>query len=218
MKKNTISQIVDAVKQEIFLGKLKPGVKLEEQVLADRHGVSRTPIREALRQLTALGLVETRNRRGVWVTEVTVEELAQMFEAMGEIEALCARLAAQRMTPFERKNLENIHFLCYEAAQNDNTKAYILANEKFHHVIYEGTHNTYVQELATQFRNRTAPFRNTQFNDQSSLKESFSSHSNIVDAIAGNRPEDAFSDMHAHATSAHMQILNQEMTNRLNAE
>src|SRR6202789_243171 len=90
---------------EIVRGALAPGAALDETDIARRFGVSRTPVREALRQLAASGLVEARAHRGAVVAQPSLERLGGMFEAMAELEALCAGLAAERMTPAERYRL-----------------------------------------------------------------------------------------------------------------
>ena len=87
---------------EIVRGALPPGAPLDETDIARRFNVSRTPVREALRQLAACGLVEARAHRGAVVARPTLERLTGMFEAMAELEAICAGLAAERMTPVER--------------------------------------------------------------------------------------------------------------------
>ena len=98
-------QIADA----ILSGDFAPGFRLDEQLLAQRYGVSRTPVREALRQLAATGLIEIRPRRGAAVARTTPAQLEALFVAMGEMEATCARLAAMRMTPIERRRLLALH-------------------------------------------------------------------------------------------------------------
>jgi DNA-binding GntR family transcriptional regulator len=130
MRKSFAENIIATLSKEILDGSYMPGEKLEEQVLADSFGVSRTPIREALRTLSSMGLVETRNRRGFKVSEVSIEELTQMFEMTGEIEALCARLAAQRMTPIERTELKKIHEACFQAAQTGDVNDYLIISAK----------------------------------------------------------------------------------------
>jgi len=211
MTLSTTETIIRSLAGAIAKGELIPGRRLEEQDIADRFGVSRTPVREALRELAALGLIEIRGRRGAFVAEASVEELAEMFEAMSEIEGLCARLAAHRMTPFERMRLQEAHRGCLAAVEANDIDAYVRANDAFHHVIYAGTHNRYIEEMARAFRRRTAPFRNTQFLDPERLPHSFKSHENIIDAISGARSEEAYAGMREHAAAAGMRALQRKL-------
>ena len=94
---------------EIMTGVLAPGVALDETEIARRFGVSRTPVREAIRLLNASGLVEARPHRAAVVAQPSPARLVGMFEAMAELEALCATFAAERMTRIERQALEAIH-------------------------------------------------------------------------------------------------------------
>src|ERR1044071_5480499 len=88
---------------EIVRGALAPGAPLDETDIARRFNVSRTPVREALRQLVASGLVESRAHRGAVVAQPSHDRLKEMFEAMAELEALCAGFAAERMPPGDRQ-------------------------------------------------------------------------------------------------------------------
>src|SRR5665213_2225335 len=101
--------MVRAIADRIVVGDLKPGGKLDEATLAERFAVSRTPIREALAQLAAMGLVDRRPNRGAIVTAVSQTQLASMFESMAELEGICARFSALRMTSSERAALESGH-------------------------------------------------------------------------------------------------------------
>src|SRR6202048_4099742 len=94
---------------EIVRGALAPGSPLDETDIARRFNVSRTPVREALRQLVASGLVEARAHRGAVVARPSIERLTGMFEAMAEVGAMCAAVAAERMSPAERHRLEAVH-------------------------------------------------------------------------------------------------------------
>src|SRR6266516_155197 len=113
-----------ALTDEIASGLLAPGVDLDEQNLADRFGASRTPVREALRQLAVTGLVEIRPRRGVIVTQATPERIMEMFEMSAEIEAMCVRIATYRITPIERGRLIDMHDASEAMVQRGDIDAY----------------------------------------------------------------------------------------------
>lgn len=168
---------------EIVIGQVAPGERLDEAGLAARFGVSRTPIREALRQLTVMGLVDSRPHRGVVVIEITAEKLTELFELMTELEATCARLAAQRMTPAERRELGGIHDLSRIATQEGDGDTYRRLNQAFHAAICAGSHNRFLIDATNQTRYRANPFRNAQFRQVGRLKRSYEEHDAVVDAI-----------------------------------
>ena len=99
-------RLAEAIVESVLSGEFPPGLRLDEGMLADRYGVSRTPVREALRQLASTGLIELKPRRGATVATATSAQLEALFGAMAEIEATCARLAAMSMTPIERRRLQ----------------------------------------------------------------------------------------------------------------
>ncbi len=90
-------ELVNELEKDILEGKLKPGARLDEQVLAKRFKVSRTPVREALRQLKSSGMVEIRQHQGAIVKSFTIPEFIELIQVMAELEGLCARLSARRM-------------------------------------------------------------------------------------------------------------------------
>ena len=94
----TVESLVRAIADDIVSGRLDPGARLDESSLATRYEVSRTPVREALGQLSAIGLIDRRPNRGAVVAVLSDELLASMFEAMTELEAICARLSAERIS------------------------------------------------------------------------------------------------------------------------
>ena len=117
---------------EIISGALVPGAPLDENTLADRFNVSRTPVREAIRLLVASGLVEVRAHRAAVVARPSADQLAGMFEAMAELEALCSAFAAGRMTSVERRALEDIHDELRVMIQSGDPQRYHEVNEAFH--------------------------------------------------------------------------------------
>src|SRR4029453_10817779 len=139
---------------DILRGVYPPGARLDEHGLAKRFKLSRTPVREALRQLTSAGLGEMRPRRGLIVSLPTETALAEMFEVMGELEASCARLAAQRMSPAERVRLELVHRRSFEAVRNDDRDSYRTLNFEFHDAIYRGAHNEFLLQTTIGIRQR----------------------------------------------------------------
>jgi DNA-binding GntR family transcriptional regulator len=179
----TAEQMVRAISDRIVTGVMHPGEKLDEVSLATRYDVSRTPVREALGQLAAMGLVERRPNRGAIVALVSPEHLASMFESMAELESICARFSAERMTVGERRALEIEHQAALRLVRAGAEEDYELFNTDFHTRIYKGAHNPHVYGLTTMTRNRLAPFRRAQFRLEGRLEKSWAEHDRIVDAI-----------------------------------
>ena len=195
-------QIRLALADEIATGRLKPGTSLDEQQIASRFGASRTPVREALRQLAVTGMVEVRPRRGVVVATMTAERIMDMFETTAEIEAMCVRLATFRITPIERSRLQNMHEASAELVRTGDIGAYDNFNREFHIAIYRATHNQFMAEQAIGIRARLAAFRRTQLRQGDRLMRSHAEHGDILYAIARCDGEEAARCMRAHMLNA----------------
>jgi DNA-binding GntR family transcriptional regulator len=195
-------QIRNALTDEIASGLLAPGVDLDEQDLADRFGASRTPVREALRQLAVTGLVEIRPRRGVIVTQTTPERIMEMFETSAEVEATCVRIATYRITPIERGKLIEMHDASAALVERGDLDGYDKFNREFHEVIYGATHNAFMAEQALAIRNRLKAFRRTQLRHSNRLARSREEHDAIMTAIAQGDGEEASRRMRAHMLNA----------------
>src|SRR5271169_3009190 len=183
---------------EIVRGALPPGSALDETDIARRFNVSRTPVREALRQLVASGLVEARAHRGAVVARPSIERLTGMFEAMAELEALCAGLAAERMTPVERNRLEAVHDELRLLSYAGNPDRFHEVNERFHNTIYAGSQNAYIAEMTLATRVRVQPFRRAQFRNLGRLAKSQAEHDCVVVAIMRGDKLGASAAMRAH--------------------
>lgn len=183
---------------EIVRGTLAPGAPLDETDIARRFNVSRTPVREALRQLVASGLVDARAHRGAIVARPSVDRLTGMFEAMAELEAICAALAAERMTPAERRGLEIIHEELRGLSYSGNPDRFGEVNEDFHNAIYAGSQNTYIAEITLATRVRVQPFRRAQFRNLGRLAKSQAEHDRVVVAILRGDKAGAAAAMRAH--------------------
>jgi DNA-binding GntR family transcriptional regulator len=183
---------------EIVRGALPPGAPLDETDIARRFAVSRTPVREALRQLVASGLVEAQAHRGAVVAQPSVKRLTGMFEAMAELEALCAGLAAERMSPTERYRLEAVHEELRVLSYAGNPERFHEVNERFHNAIYAGAHNDYIAETTLATRVRVQPFRRAQFRNLGRLAKSHAEHDRVVVAILRGDKAGAANAMRAH--------------------
>ena len=195
-------RIRNALTDEIAGGTLAAGTPLDEQQLADRFGASRTPVREALRQLAASGLVEVRARRGVVVARMTPERIMDMFETVAEIEAMCVRLATYRMTPLERSHLIELHDSSEAMVEQGDFDAYDTFNLQFHDAIYYATHNSFLAEQAIAIRTRLNAFRRTQLRQSERMGRSRDEHAAIMQAIAEGDGEMASRRMRAHMLNA----------------
>ena len=173
----------EEIEEMIAVGALQPGQHLDETELAARFGVSRTPIRETLIQLSSMGLVVIRPRRGAIVAELGPQQLVEMFEVMSELEATCGRLAARRMTPEEQATLVAAHKACQEALDAHEPDAYYYKNEVFHEAIYAGSHNQFLIEQTRNLYRRLRPYRRLQLRVRNRLAKSYDEHDGVVQAI-----------------------------------
>ena len=199
MTKQTKAKLIhQAIADDIVHGRLAPGTALDETVIAATFGVSRTPIREAIRQLEAIGLVSARARRGAVVARLSDKQLDDMFAVMAELEALCARWSAVNMTASERRHLLALQQESERLVSAGRRDAYVDFNNRFHDAIYHGAHNGFLAELALTVRQRCAPFRRAQFETLGRLAKSHAEHGAVVTAIQRGDADAAATEMRAH--------------------
>lgn len=193
-----VAEMVKRLTDDIVRGRRAPGSALDEVTLAQAHAVSRTPVREALRQLEMSGLVEARPHRGAVVCDVSSAKLDDMFAVMAELEALCTRWAARAMTAVERQALSATHDGSARLVTADERDAYAVVNDAFHDALYDGSHNSFLAATTRQTRLRLAPFRRAQFEEAGRLRSSHAEHGRIVDCIAAADESGAEQAMRDH--------------------
>ncbi|MCH8617742.1 GntR family transcriptional regulator [Undibacterium sp. TS12] len=181
--KNRSASLREEIEELIAIGQLQPGHHLDETELAERFGVSRTPIREALIQLASMGIIEMRPRRGAHVATISPQQLVEMFEVMAEFEAMCGRMAARRMSKQEQLDLQAAHQACKEARDAVEPDAYFYKNEVFHALIYRGSHNDFLESQAMNLHRRLRPYRRLQLRVRDRIANSFNEHDQVVEAI-----------------------------------
>jgi len=198
MIKRRADEIAGELEQLIFKGRFKDGDRLDEIRLADRFGVSRTPIREALQKLAVSGLVEHAPRRGVFVRQPGPMELVEMFEVMAEIEAICARFAASRITDAALAELHAANRRCMAAIDAGDSDGYYTENEAFHHIIYAQSGNSFLEAEAARLHRRLQPFRRVQLRLRGRMAQSMAEHQQVLAALEAAEPEAAANALRAH--------------------
>ncbi|MEX1035802.1 MAG: GntR family transcriptional regulator [Sneathiella sp.] len=183
MATSRANEILPVLEQEIVTGTLKPGTRLDETILAEKFGVSRTPIREALNRLSASGLVEIRPRRGAIVAAISVQDLMNMFEVMADLEALCARLAARRITPPEKAALRAAHESCHALSGSEDFDEYYERNLYLHDLLYKASHNAFLEKQVCELRRRLSPHRRLQVRIPGRILASSNEHGALVEAV-----------------------------------
>ncbi len=206
---STISdEICKKLADDIISGTIGPGQKLEEKAVAEQFNVSRTPVRDAFRQLAGTGLIETKAHRGATVIDLNTDQLHDMFEALGEIEALCAKLSAQRMSAVERKQLEKLHQSSAAALSAKDDAEYSDINDKFHKAIHQGSQNETMSNLAAELWQRLAPFRRSVFFKRlDRMSHSSHEHDDIVSTIIDGDIEGAFTAMRNHVANSSLNAM-----------
>lgn len=206
-RESATQRVISAIVDDISIGNLPPGERIDEVSIAKKLGVSRTPVREAFNQLVAQKILMVSAGRGVSVAEYSREELSQIFEVMFEIEIACARLAAQRLTFLTRSEIEAAQAECIKAAEKGDRVEYVLANEVLHATIYQATGNKYMKEMASEFRRRTGPFRARKLRTSEDLIESAQSHIPLLQTIFSADSEVAAKGMREHMAASFLQTL-----------
>jgi DNA-binding GntR family transcriptional regulator len=213
MANTTLSEtIAQSLATEIIDGKLSAGDRLDEQSVAQRFNVSRSPVRDALRHLAMTHLVEYAPRRGFSVTQIDSMRLQDMYDALSEIEALCARLCALRAGSIERVALQRIHEEAKAAASRFDPEAYAALNEDFHSAIYAGARNETLQGVVIDVRRRLAPFRSRIFFQRDRLASSVKEHGNLLQAILNQDADQAAAAMKLHTAQTAANVI--QISNR----
>ncbi len=197
-KPPTADMLYERIETLIAEGHFKDGERLDEMRLARDFGVSRTPLREALRLLSATGLVELIANRGTFVRQPDFTRLVEMFEVMAEVEAWCARLAAGRITKAQILLLRQAASACEAALQAQDYRRYYAENATFHNMIYEASGNGFLAEEARSLHRRLKPFRRAQLSFGDRLSQSMIEHREILLALEGGDTARAETAMRDH--------------------
>lgn len=190
MAENRVDMIANSLEEAVFMGEFADGHRLDEVSLAERFGVSRTPIRAALQKLALSGMAEQLPRRGVFVRKPGPVELIEMFETMAEMEASCGRLAASRITDEHLGKLVEANQRCKASIDANDPDRYYLENEVFHQLIYAASANAFLQNETLKLQNRLKAYRRVQLRFRGRMRQSLSEHDQIVEALDAGSADD----------------------------
>jgi DNA-binding GntR family transcriptional regulator len=176
-------ETVKLIRRFILNGTLGSGKKINEKELSDQMGVSRTPIREALRTLSSEGLIDLVPRRGAFVTQLNEVNIREMFEVMSGLEGLCMRLALPRLTDKDLGRLETLHADLEKQYAKKDHKAYLKVNWEFHGYIQKLSNNGLLNEIIDGLRKKITLLRQRQLYQPGRFSQSIKEHREILAAM-----------------------------------
>ena len=182
-------QVAERLRARILAHTLAPGHWIDEQALATEYGISRTPLREALKVLAAEGLVTMKLRRGAYVTETSERDLAEVYHLLALLESDAARVVAQTATPAQIVELETLHMEL--EAQVENRERFFEINERFHRRLLEIADNRWRNQMVADLRKVMKLNRHHSLFKQGRLLASLKEHRQIMAALKARNPERA---------------------------
>ncbi len=200
--------VFESLREAIILGRLKPGERLMEMQMADEMGVSRTPIREAIRKLELEGFVVMIPRKGAYVSGISVKDIVDVFEVRAALEALAAGLAAERVTDKELEELERSLVQISELNDKADINAIVEIDTIFHELIYKACRNERLVQMITHLKEQIQRFRTTSLAQPGRTKDALGEHRGIVEAISDRNIDMAQLLAREHVENAEQSLLN----------
>ncbi len=181
--------VFESLREAIITGKLGPGERLMEIQMAEEMGVSRTPVREAIRKLELEGLVVMIPRKGAYVAGLSLKDIADVFEIRGALEGLAAGLAAERITDGELEDLERYLVKISEEIETGDLNRVVETDTDFHSLIYGASRNNRLSQIISNLREQIQRFRTTSLSYPGRMKIAVEEHRKIVEAISSRDGE-----------------------------
>lgn len=190
--------VYEELKRQILIGEIPPGTRMMEVELADDMGVSRTPIREAIRKLEKEGLVSIEPRRGAYASEISIKDMVDVLEVREFLESMAAGLAAKKISNEEKEKISKASLAYKKAVESGQTEDIIKADELFHKLIVECSGNKTLIQMMNQVQELALRFRYIYYEDFSRYKNMPYEHQEIVDAVASGNEERAKEKAYTH--------------------
>ncbi len=189
-------EVAEQLRQRIFRRELEPGSWIDELKIAEEFGISRTPLREALKVLAAEGLVTMKVRRGAYVTEMSEKDLRDVYHLLSLLESDAAGVVAERATDTQLKTLQDLHAEL-EAAVADREK-FFAVNERFHMCLLEMADNRWRSQMVADLRKVMKLNRHNSLFKQGRIEDSLNEHRAILAAMVGRDAKGTVKAMQAH--------------------
>ncbi len=207
--------VYEELKLLIVKGKIKPGMRLMEEELAEDMGVSRTPIREAIRKLEKEGLITIEPRRGAYVSQLSKQDMVEILEVRQNVEGFAAELAAKRITEEEKIELRKIAEEYEIAVKENDMAAMIKADTAFHHVIVEATRNKILIQMVEQLQELVLRFRYLYYDNFKRSEKMTAEHKMIYMAIIDGKPDVAKESADVHINRLKELVLSEGIGNKI---
>ena len=191
-------EVAERLRERIFAHELRPGTWIDEQAVAEQYGISRTPLREALKVLAAEGLVTLKPRRGCYVTEISEQDLDEIFSVLALLEGQCAATTAEHASDQQIDELVQIHEDLEEAAARGDIDRFFEGNQAFHARLQQITGNHWLQHCIEDLRKVVKLSRHHSLFSEGRLEQSLSEHQRILDAFLSRDPSLAEARMREH--------------------
>ncbi|MHB1419334.1 MAG: GntR family transcriptional regulator [Bacillota bacterium] len=199
--------VFETLREAIINGQLRPGERLMEVQVAEELGVSRTPVREAIRKLELEGFVVMIPRKGAYVAGISVKDMADVFEIRAALESLAAGLAAERITEDELEELERLLLRLAECAATNDVLALIQVDTDFHDVLYKASRNERLKQIVSNLREQIQRFRSSSLAHPGRIRETLEEHKKLVEAVSERNVNLAQSLAQEHIENAEDSLL-----------
>lgn len=200
--------VYEELKMQILTGKITPGTRMMEVELAESMGVSRTPVREAIRKLEKENLVTIEPRKGVYASQISVKDMVDILEVRQDMEGLAAYLASSRMTPEQMKALEKTSAAYNKAVKEGNMAEMIEYDTAFHNLIVESCNNNILRMMINQLQELVLRFRYVYYDNFKRAEKMPDEHQIIMEAIREGRADEA-----REAADVHIERLKEMVIN-----
>lgn len=199
--------VFETIREAILTGQMPPGERLMETQLADDLGVSRTPVREAIRKLELEGLVIMVPRRGAYVANMGIRDIAETFEIRLALESLAAKLAVERISPEEIEEMERLVVQMHDAIERQDIDYLVDLDGEFHDILFQASRNSRLAQIINVLREQIKRFRRAVLETNRQQRLVLNEHKQIIEAISERRSNLAQDLVRIHISNAEHNLM-----------